>query len=49
MYIPAMRDEGSEWRTVAVVPIDGQSYRLQELGALLSPIREGARADSRAS
>ncbi len=33
---------------VAVVHIDGQSYRLRELGALLSPNREGPRAtDSR--
>ena len=31
---------------VAVIHIDGQSYRLRELGALLSPIREGPRADS---
>ena len=31
---------------VAVVHIDGQSYRLRELGALLSPTREGARAES---
>lgn len=29
---------------VAVVHIDGQSYRLRELGALLSPNREGPRA-----
>jgi DNA replication protein DnaC len=29
---------------VAVVHIDGQSYRLRELGALLSPNREGQRA-----
>lgn len=29
---------------VAVVHIDGQSYRLRELGALLSPTREGPRA-----
>ena len=34
---------------VAVVHIDGQSYRLCELGALLSPTREAPRADSRAS
>ena len=34
---------------VAVVHIDGQSYRLRELGALLSPTREVPRADSRAS
>ena len=33
---------------VAVVHIDGQSYRLRELGALLSPNREGPRGpDSR--
>jgi DNA replication protein DnaC len=31
---------------VAVIHIDGQSYRLRELGALLSPTREGPRADS---
>ena len=31
---------------VAVVHIDGQSYRLRELGALLSPTREGPRAES---
>jgi DNA replication protein DnaC len=35
---------------VAVVHIDGQSYRLRELGALLSPHREGPRAtDARAN
>jgi DNA replication protein DnaC len=35
---------------VAVVHIDGQSYRLRELGALLSPNREGPRAtESRAN
>jgi DNA replication protein DnaC len=35
---------------VAVVHIDGQSYRLRELGALLSPHREGPRAtESRAN
>ena len=31
---------------VAVVHIDGQSYRLRDLGALLSPTREGARAET---
>ncbi|WP_439642633.1 ATP-binding protein [Gemmatimonas sp.] len=31
---------------VAVIHIDGQSYCLGELGALLSPTREGPRADS---
>ncbi|WP_345787991.1 ATP-binding protein [Gemmatimonas sp.] len=31
---------------VAVIHIDRQSYRLRELGALLSPTREGPRADS---
>lgn len=31
---------------VAVIHIDGQSYRLRELGALLSPTKEGPRADS---
>ena len=34
---------------VAVVHIDGQSYRLRELRALLSPTRDGPRADSRSS
>ena len=34
---------------VAVVHIDGQSYRLRELGALLSPTREVPRADNRVS
>ena len=34
---------------VAVVHIDGQSDRLRELGALLSPTREVPRADNRAS
>jgi len=29
---------------VAVVHVDGQSYRLRELGALLSPTREPPRA-----
>jgi DNA replication protein DnaC len=31
---------------VAVVHIDGQSYRLRALGALLSPTREGSRAET---
>jgi DNA replication protein DnaC len=31
---------------VAVVHIAGQSYRLRELGALLSPTREGPRAET---
>ncbi len=31
---------------VAVVHIDGQSYRLGALGALLSPTREGPRAET---
>ncbi len=31
---------------VAVVHIDGQSYRLRALGALLSPTREGPRAET---
>jgi DNA replication protein DnaC len=31
---------------VTVLHIDGQSYRLRELGALLSPHREGPRADA---